>query len=127
MKSGNGNTTKKGGNKMKVIRYDKQYKQEFIDLNKHWIDKFFNIEPHDLEQLENVAHYLEQGGMIFFAIDGEQVLSTCMVIELQPDIWEICKFATNEKFQGKGADKAVFAAALDYAKDKLAKKKSFHQ
>lgn len=33
---------------MKVIRYDKQYKQEFIDLNKHWIDKFFKIEPHDL-------------------------------------------------------------------------------
>jgi ribosomal protein S18 acetylase RimI-like enzyme len=123
MKNGYGNiVNKKGGKKMQVMRYKEKYKQDFIDLNKRWFEKFFKIEPHDLEQLKNVETYIEQGGMIFFAIEDDHVLSTCMVTELQPKVWEICKFATNEKFQGRGAGKIVFTEAINYAKEQGAKK-----
>jgi len=60
--------------------------------------------------------------MMFFAIEDEHVLSTCMVTELQPKVWEICKFATNEKFQGRGAGKIVFTEAINYVKEQGAKK-----
>lgn len=107
---------------MKIIEYNEIYKNDFIELNKNWIQKYFTIEEHDLEQLDNVEHYLSEGAMIFFAVEDEQVLSTCMVLQLQPNIWEICKFATNEKFKGKGAGKAVFQATIDYAIKNGAKK-----
>lgn len=110
---------------MKIIPYDAKYKQDFVNLNKRWIQKFFKLEPHDLEQLNNIEAELKQGAMIFFALDDDgNVLSTCMAAPLaEIDTWEIAKFATNEQFQGQGAGKAVFKAAMAYAeKEKHAKK-----
>lgn len=107
---------------MKVIEYEKKYKKDFIELNKNWIQKYFTIEEHDLEQLDNVEHYLSEGAMIFFAVEDEQILSTCMALQLESNVWEICKFATNEKYKGRGAGKAVFQAAMDYAIKNKAKK-----
>lgn len=100
---------------MEIIRYQEQYKQQFIDMNKHWIKKFFKIEPHDLEQLDQVENHLEQGAMVFFAIEDQQVLATAMILRLEDNTWEICKFATNEQFQGTGTGTKVFQACLDYA------------
>lgn len=85
---------------MEVIRYEEKYEQHFIDLNQQWIKEYFDIESQDTEQLENVDIYLKQGGMVFFAIEYDFVLSTIMVIERQLKVWEICKFATNKEFQG---------------------------
>lgn len=107
---------------MKIIRYQEQYKQLFIDMNKNWINKLFKIEQHDLEQLDQVENYLEQGAMAFFAVENEQVLATCMVLRLEHNTWEICKFTTNEQFQGKGAGTKVFQACLDYAIENQADK-----
>lgn len=100
---------------MKVIEYDSRYKEAFVSLNKHWIEKFFKIEAHDLEQLDHVEQLIEEGAMVFFIVENQQVLSTCMVLELEPNVWEICKFATNEQFQGKGAGRKIFQKAIDYA------------
>lgn len=106
---------------MKVIPYDKKYKQEFIDLNKLWIEKLFKLEPHDLEQLENAEEYIKNGGMIFFVVENNQVLSTCLSMKIKDDVWEIAKFASNNKFKGRGAGKLVFKAAMDYAIENDAK------
>ena len=107
---------------MEVIRYEEKYKQHFIDLNKRWVEDYFEIESHDVEQLENVDIYLKQEGMVFFDIEDDFILSTTMVIERQPKVWEICKFATNKEFQGRGAGNAIFGEALNYAKKNEAKK-----
>lgn len=107
---------------MYVTRYQEKFKDEFIKLNKSWIEKFFALESHDLEQLDHIEDYLNQGAMIYFGIEEEQVLSTCMAVQLEEGVWEICKFATNEKFQGKGAGKAVFKASIGYAIEQGAQK-----
>jgi GNAT superfamily N-acetyltransferase len=107
---------------MEIIEYDKKYKQEFIDLNLSWIKKFFKVEAHDLEQVEHVETYLKDEGMVYFAVEAGVVLSTVLVLREKGDTWEIAKFATSEKAQGKGAGKAVFARAKQHALAHGAKK-----
>ena len=46
---------------MKLIEYDKKYRQDFIDFNTAWIeDNFGHLEPEDYETFEQrIADYKE--------------------------------------------------------------------
>lgn len=69
---------------MKIVPYDKKYKNEFIELNKQWITEMFAIEQHDVEVLENFERSLKKGGEIFFAVDeNDTVLACCMISPLK--------------------------------------------
>jgi len=107
---------------MEIIRYEERFKQKFIAMNKSWIQEYFTLEAHDLEQLKDIDKLMADGAMIYFAVENEEVLSTCMASPIKNETWEICKFATNKNAQGKGAGKAVFKASLDYAIENEAKK-----
>lgn len=100
---------------MEVIKYQEKYKQDFIDLNTAWVERFFVMEEEDWEILNHVEDYLKKGGMIFFAVEDEKVLATCMVYPFGGDVWEICKLAAAGQHTGKGAGSAVFKACMDYA------------
>ena len=40
---------------MKLIEYDKKYRQDFIDFNTAWIeDNFGHLEPEDYETFEHI-------------------------------------------------------------------------
>lgn len=107
---------------MEVIKYQEKYKIDFIKLNTAWVEKYFTMEQEDRDILYHVNEFLEKGSMIFFAIENNHVLATCMTMPLGNDVWEICKLAANEKYQGHGAGSAVFKACMDYAIDNGAKK-----
>lgn len=100
---------------MKVIEYQDKYKKDFIALNVAWIEKYFTIEDADREILEHVDEELEKGAMVFFAVENDKVLATCMALPEGNDIWEICKLAADENYEGHGAGSAVFKACMDYS------------
>ena len=64
---------------MEVIQYQEKYKQDFIDLNTAWVERFFVMEQEDRDILSHVDDFLKEDGMIFFAVENEKVLATCMV------------------------------------------------
>ena len=100
---------------MEIVAYQPCYKQDFIALNTAWVEKFFVMEQADRDILEHVDEWLDKGAMIYFAVEENQVLATCMAQPLGHAVWEICKLAANEQNQGRGAGKAVFRAAMQYA------------
>lgn len=108
---------------MEIIKYDKKYKQSFIEFNTDWIVEYFGaLEKDDIESFNNIETSLKKGGMIFFAVERETVLASCMVKPLNNDLWEICKLGSNKNTPHKGAGSAVFKACMDWAIDKGAKK-----
>ncbi|GCF95096.1 hypothetical protein NRIC_29870 [Enterococcus florum] len=107
---------------MIIRQYHEKFKQAFVDLNIAWIEKYFSLEDEDREIIEHVDAYLEKGAMIYFAIEDDNVLATCMIIPTDEETWEVAKLATDEKYQGNGAGSAVFKACIDYAREKQAKK-----
>lgn len=107
---------------MEIITYQDKYKQDFIRLNVAWVEKYFEMEDADREILEHVDEELAKGGMVYLALVDGNVAAVCMTIPEGNDIWEICKLATDDKYQGHGAGSAVFKACMDYAIRQGAKK-----
>lgn len=108
---------------MKVVPYDEKYKEDFIEMNKHWISEMFVIEDEDLAVLNNIESALESGGQIFFAIDDEEnVLACCMIAPLPNGEWEIEKFCARGMYTGTGAGTACLKACMNYAREKCVEK-----
>ncbi len=104
---------------MRIVSYDKKYKNDFIEMNRLWISEMFALEKEDLEILDHVDELVEQGAEIFFAIDEEGVvLACCMIAPLSDGEWEIEKFCAKGMYTGTGAGSACLKACLTFAKER---------
>ncbi len=76
---------------MKLIEYDRRYRQDFIDFNTAWIeDNFGHLEPEDYETFEHIEDEIKDGAMIYFAIDEDgTALATCMAKPMEGSTWEL--------------------------------------
>lgn len=64
---------------MEITEYKEKYKKYFIEYNTDWIvDNFGTLEKEDIETFEKIDLLLQQGAMIYFAVENEKVLATCM-------------------------------------------------
>lgn len=103
---------------MKVIPFEEKYRKDFIDFNTDWIISNFGLlEEHDKETFEKIDEEMASGAMIFFAVEDEQALATCMAMPMEGKTWELCKLGSNKKISHKGAGSAVFEAAMQWAFD----------
>ncbi|MDE6607980.1 MAG: GNAT family N-acetyltransferase [Lachnospiraceae bacterium] len=102
---------------MNVIPYQEKYKKDFIQFNTDWIvDNFGYLEEEDLITFDHIEESLENGAMIYFAVENGTALATCMVKQLGDDgTWELCKLGSNKHLPHKGAGSAVFEAAMNWA------------
>lgn len=102
---------------MEIVEYTPERKQEFIDLNTWWIERYFDqIEQADWDEFNHVDEEIARGGMVFFAVDDEGVaLATCMAIARGNDEWEIAKLGSYPTLPHKGCGKAVFEACVEWA------------
>lgn len=101
---------------MKVIPFEEKYRQDFIDFNTEWIISNFGfLEEHDKETFEKIDDEMKLGAMIFFAVENDVALATCMAMPMQGTTWEICKLGSNKNVPHKGAGSAVFEAAMKWA------------
>lgn len=102
---------------MNVIQYQEKYKKDFIQFNTDWIkDNFGYLEEEDLATFDHIEESLKNGAMIYFAVDHEKVLATCMAKPLGDDgTWEICKLGSNKYLPHQGAGSAVFEASTNWA------------
>lgn len=70
---------------MKIIPYDSKYKDKFIEYNTDWIvDNFGFLEKEDRETFENIEQDIENGAMIYFAVEKDTILATCMTKHMRP-------------------------------------------
>lgn len=101
---------------MKVITFEEKYRQDFIDFNTDWIISNFGfLEEHDKDTFEKIDEEMQLGAMIFFAVEDEVPLATCMAMPMEGTTWEICKLGSNKHVPHKGAGSAVFEAAMQWA------------
>ncbi len=109
---------------MEIIEYQERYKDCFIQFNTEWIaDNFGSLEQEDIDTFQHIEESLGNGGMIYFATEGEDVLATCMTKPLDENgTWELCKLGSNKQLPHKGAGSAVFEAAMNWAISHGAKK-----
>ncbi len=100
-----------------IIPYEARYQSDFKRLNIAWIEQYFAVEPHDLEQLEHPEeHVLPNGGQIFFALSENEVVGCVAVVNTGETGFEMAKMAVSPTVQGRGIGKKLCLAAIDYAR-----------
>lgn len=106
---------------VEIVEYQPQYKKSFYELNRKWIESYWELEPHDIEVLENPEkHILEKGGHIFVALYNGfpvGVCALCPMPEESPYDFELAKLAVNNSIQRKGIGRRLCEAVIDKARE----------
>ena len=111
---------------IRIVTYEPRYKDDFIRLNKQWIETYFRLEQSDLDTFAHIDDsIIGRGGQIFLAADeadGEYQsaghMVGCCALKPHPetDCHELAKMAVAPEAQGKGIGRKLGEALLDYAK-----------
>jgi GNAT superfamily N-acetyltransferase len=108
---------------IKILEYLPAHQPIFERLNRTWIEKYFWMEPIDLEVLGNPDEFiLKKGGFIFMAEYQHEIVGTVALKFSAPGVYEFTKMAVDERFQGKQIGRHLALAAIQKAKACKAKK-----
>jgi putative acetyltransferase len=108
---------------VEIVLYTDMFRDDFKRLNLVWIEQYFVVEPHDLEQLEEPeTHVIASGGAILMAIFQGQVVGCCALIQTAPRVYELAKMAVNTSVQGKGIGQKLGEKAISWAQERSAER-----
>ena len=86
-----------------IVPYSSEYKNDIKSLNYEWLEKYFFVEPGDVEQLSDPQLYIiDKGGYIFFAKYKDKIVGTSSLMKTGIGEYELAKMAVTEKSKGKG-------------------------
>ncbi len=106
-----------------IIPFDPKYARDFANLNIAWLEKYFVIEPHDIELLEKCEKtIINKGGYIFFAKVATDIAGTFSLIKTEEGIYELGKMTVSSKFQGQRIGQQLMTFCMEFAKDQHWKK-----
>lgn len=99
-----------------ITEFEKENAAYFGSLNKEWIQKFYTLEPQDLEVLDHpLETVIAKGGAILFAGYQDRIIGTVGLRPLPGNQMEMIKLAVKEEFRGLGAGKQLCLAAMQKA------------
>jgi DNA-binding MarR family transcriptional regulator/N-acetylglutamate synthase-like GNAT family acetyltransferase len=105
-------------NNVEIIDFEERYSDNFRDLNMAWLKKYFYIEAHDKEVLENAKSYIiDKGGFIFFARFNNKIVGTVALIN-ETEGFELSKMAVLPDYQGFKIGQLLMQYCIDFAKNK---------
>lgn len=111
-----------GTTEVNILDYRPELAPHFKSLNVEWINTYFTVEAHDLEQLDHPEHILNNGGRIIFAeVDGD-IAGTCALIKTGYLEYEIAKMGVSPKYQGRKIGQALMTSIVDIARNLGAKR-----
>ncbi|CAN5192543.1 hypothetical protein BH11BAC6_BH11BAC6_08140 [soil metagenome] len=104
-------------NSVSILSFAPEYAPAYKQLNIDWIEKYFTVEEHDIEQLDNPVEYIiDKGGYILFAKYHDEIAGTCALIKTGDNEFELVKMAVTESARGKQVGKQLGIAAIEQAK-----------
>ena len=96
-----------------IVPYINEYKEHIKALNYEWLEKYFFIEPGDVEQLTDPQHYIiDKGGHIYFAKYRDQIVGTSSLMKTGINEYELAKMAVTEKYKGQGIGQMLLEHCL---------------
>lgn len=106
---------------VEIVEYQPQYQKTFYELNRKWIEQYWELEPHDIEVLENPEkHILDKGGHIFVALYNGFPVGVCALCPMPEGSaydFELAKLAVNTSIQRKGIGRRLCDAVINKARE----------
>src|SRR6478735_6439958 len=99
---------------IEIIEFEAQYAGDFKKLNLEWLDKYNLREEADMRVLNDpIGTMINQGGFIFLARIGSEIVGTAGILKEHKNVYELVKMAVDNKYQGKGISKLLLERCLD--------------
>jgi putative acetyltransferase len=109
-------TSRVVGSAPTVVPYRDDFRSAFDQLNREWIETYFQLEEADREVLGDPrGKILEAGGQVFFVLEQGQVLGTCALLRHNTEDYEIAKMAVAPSARGRGLGDLLMDAAVAFA------------
>ena len=103
--------------RIEIIPFQPRFAKLFYDLNIEWLEKYFYVEPHDAEVLENPQTYIiDNGGYIFFAKYKDTIVGTVALIN-EKEAYELSKMAVSPKYQGLRIGQQLVDYCIQFSKN----------
>ena len=100
-----------------ITGFKPEFATDFARLNYEWIAKYYGVEKHDRELLDNpVESVIDPGGEIFFAVDRGRVVGTVALIPMGNSTLELAKMAVDPESRGRGIGDKLMLACIDHAR-----------
>ena len=91
--------------------------ESFRTLNEEWIQRYFRIEPKEVEVLNHPKEkILDEGGRIFFAVIDDECIGCVALRRMSSDEFEVAKMAVRPAHQGAGIGRKLLDAAIAVAR-----------
>lgn len=104
---------------VEIVEFSDEWAEDFAALNYEWIEKFFSIEKHDKDILDNpVDSVIAPGGQIFMAVVSGLAAGTVALIPAGAGVLELTKMAVAPEFQGMGIANQLMESSIEHAKTK---------
>ncbi|HMO81779.1 MAG TPA: GNAT family N-acetyltransferase [Pyrinomonadaceae bacterium] len=104
-----------------VVAYHERFKSDFGRLNYEWIERYFVVEHHDRELLDQPYEtIIEPGGEIFFAVAGGEAVGTAAMIPEGDERFELAKMAVSPDWQGRGIGDMLLETCVGFARERKA-------
>jgi len=101
---------------IEIVEFTDAYAADFARLNYEWIEKYFAVERHDREILDNPRKWvIEPGGQIFMAVCDGVAAGTVALVPAGDGVLELTKMAVSPEFQGRGIANHLMQASIDHA------------
>ncbi|MBX7055829.1 MAG: GNAT family N-acetyltransferase [Pyrinomonadaceae bacterium] len=105
--------------KFEIVPYSDDWAGDFASLNYEWIGRYFSVERHDSEILDDPRRFvIEPGGEIFIAVVSGLAAGAVALIPSADGSLELTKMAVSPEFQGMGIGDGLMARCIEYANEK---------
>ena len=102
---------------LEIVEYETEHQPWFEKLNREWIERYFWMEPIDIEVLQHPdKHIIEKGGAILMALHEGDIAGTAALKFVRPGVYEFTKMAVTEKLRGQKIGRYLAEAAIEKAK-----------
>ncbi|MGE3465920.1 MAG: GNAT family N-acetyltransferase [Pyrinomonadaceae bacterium] len=102
--------------KIEIVDFSDEFAEDFARLNYEWIEKYFAVEKHDREILDDPQRsVIEPGGQIFMAVVAGLAAGTVAMIPSGSGVLELTKMAVSPEFQGMGIANHLMNRCIEYA------------
>ncbi len=99
-----------------IVPYAIEFKEHIKTLNYEWLQKYFYLEPGDIQQLSDPQLYIiDKGGHIYFAKYHNEIVGTSSLIKTGIGEYELAKMAVTEKYKGLGIGKLLLEHCIQEA------------
>ena len=100
-----------------IVDYKRKYARYFRDINRAWIEEYFELEQYDLIMINDPeSQIIAHGGCVLFAVLDGDVVGTCALLRHAERKYELAKMGVLKQYHNRGVGKKLAKAAIQKAR-----------